>query len=197
MSERHAHSRCGSGSRGGRRRRGPARGFTLIEALASIVILSTLGSGVAAVMLRAAESFSAASVDARVHSQLSASMAAIDRVLREVPLRSDGLGPDLTQVTSSGLQWSTAGGAASLALVSGQLMLDPGSGSAAPLMSVVTTLSVQAFDENNGQLTGSLGGSAVYPVRRLLVSVTASEDGREQSLRCKVFLRCMIQGATP
>lgn len=182
-----------------RPRRAPSapRAFTLIEAMASIVILSTIGSGVAAVMLRGADSFSAASIDSRVHSALSASIASVDRALREIPIRSDRLGPDLTQVTSTGLQWSTSGGAASLALSGGQLMLDPGSGSASALMSGVTALSVQVFDENNGQLTGSLGGSAVYPVRRLLVSVTASEGGRTQSLRCKVFLRCMIQGTTP
>jgi prepilin-type N-terminal cleavage/methylation domain-containing protein len=197
MSARRTYEPCRSERRVRRRLSAAVRGFTLIEALASIVILATLGSGVAAVMLRGAETFSAASIDSRVHSQLSASIAAIDRVLREIPIRSDGLGPDLTQVTSSGLQWNTSGGEASLAISNGQLMLDQGSGSAAALMTGVTSLSVQAFDENNGQLTGSLGGSAVYPVRRLLVSVTASENGREQSLRCKVFLRCMALGNSP
>ena len=67
-------------------------------------------------------------------------------------------------------------------------------GAAVVLLSDVTALSVQTYDEDNTALAATLTGAQCDPIRRVYVEVTMQRSGVSQSLSSKVFLRSTMRG---
>ena len=74
------------------RRRSPARsvrrGFTLIEAIATIVVLAIIGSIASLIILTAVDGYTDAATGAQLHIEASTAMDRIVRELRKVALDS-------------------------------------------------------------------------------------------------------------
>lgn len=170
------------------------RAFTLIEVIAAIVIIGMLASMTAAVLIRGMEGYEATAQVAQLHSDVTAALDRIDRALRSIPAAESGA--NISSVTSASIAWTSAGGACSLSLSAGTLSLVIDGAASQPILSDVTAFTVQCFDESNSALAGSLSGAAVTPIRRVQITLTATRNGRSDTLRTKVFVRSTMEGAS-
>jgi len=75
------------------------------------------------------------------------------------------------------------------------LMIPTSTRTATPILSDVADFTIQTFDESNSSLAGNLSGSSTEPIRRIAITLTVDRAGVHETLRTKVFLRCMMQGA--
>ena len=75
------------------------------------------------------------------------------------------------------------------------VMLVEDGGAAAVLLSDVSSLAVQTYDESNAALAASLSGAACDDIRRVAVAITIERSGVTETLRTKLFLRCTMAGA--
>lgn len=173
--------------------RGPS-GFTLVEAIATITIISIIALASARILLVSTNGYAAAATRAELINTGSAAMERIAVAIQDIPLRS-GVTPAepwIDTVAASSITWSTN---SSLSLSGSQLLLTIG-GVSSVLAENVTAFSVQTFDQSNSALSTSLSGDACDAVRRVQVTLTLGRSGASETLRCRFFLRCMITGAS-
>ncbi|MHC4429357.1 MAG: pilus assembly FimT family protein [Planctomycetota bacterium] len=176
------------------------RAFTLIESMATIAVLATLGSIASFLILDAVDGYSEAATSAQLHAELSIAM---DRALREVrKIEPDtgaaGVAPNITNVNAANnnIQWTDSGSDAYSLYQSGSsLMLEIDGGGPAVLMSDVTAFTVLTYDEDNGALATPLSGAACDDIRRVALNVTVNRNGVTESLRTRIFIRSMMSGA--
>ena len=142
----------------------------------------------------AAEQYRTAAIGAELNNELSVALARLETEVRDIPHKSGTATPDITSATATALQWSNSG-ACSLTLTGSQLTLAVQGGADAALLSDVTGLAVQCYDQANAPLASTLSGAACDAIRRISVSVTLTRSGVSTTLRTKVFLRCTMQGA--
>lgn len=171
------------------------RGFTLVETLATMVIIAFIGSMTSAIVYRAMDSYRLAGHGARLHAELTSALDPIERTLRSIPRRADAAAPDIISIAPDALRWNTDHGEASLRITNGHLIFNASGSGSTPILADAVDLSIQAYDENNNELASHLSGSSTEAVRRIAVSVTVERQGIQEKLRTKVFLRCMMQGA--
>ncbi len=170
--------------------------FTLIEMIATIVILGTMGSIASGVIYQASRTYTEAALSAQLHAELSAGLDRIDRALREIPLKSPyaSSAPNITSLSASSI---TFNGSSVLTFASGQITLSESGGPAGVLLRNVAAFTIQAFDESNAAMAATLSGTACDALRRLSVSITLTREGVSQTLRTKVFLRSLLKGGAP
>jgi prepilin-type N-terminal cleavage/methylation domain-containing protein len=176
------------------RGRATRRAFTLVEAVASMVIISVIAALAAPLLIRGAEAYQGVAVRSQLQGELCSAIDRLDRSIRETSLNATEDGPDITSATPASLAWTTPGGPATLGLSGGDLRFAAPGEPETTIMSGITGLTVRCFDESNAELAGSLSGSAVLAVRRIEVTVSASRQGMSETLRLRVFLRCMMGG---
>ncbi len=164
------------------------RGFTLIEAIASIVVLAVVASTSTSVVWAAVQSFEHGAETARLQSEASIAMERMIRDLRGVAL-NDSNTPDISSVTDGSITWN--GSTRSLALSGTDLVLTV-NGAGRVLLEGVTAFSVQAYNGANTAMATTLSGSACDPIRRLSLQVDVARGEASSSVRTKVFLRCMM-----
>ena len=169
-------------------------GFTIIEMIATIVILAIVGSLVSSILMSATSGYSRGATAAQLHGELSMALDRVDRELREIELdqAAASTAPDISAMTASSITWNTD---CSLSLSGSNLMLTMNGGTAAVLLSNVTAFTLAAYNESNTALAASLSGSACDPIRRLSVQITTQRYGVTESLRTRVFLRCTVENA--
>jgi prepilin-type N-terminal cleavage/methylation domain-containing protein len=181
-----------NGPRAHRRRR--RAGFTLIEAVATIVILAIIGTASSGIILAASDGFLSASATAQLHTEVSIGLDRICRELRNIQLDTDasGVAPDIDSVTATSITWDDD---SSLALNGTNLNLAIGGGASAALLTDVSAFSITTCDEDNAALAASLSGDSCDAVRRIAVSITVTRHGVSETLRAKVFLRSTMLGS--
>lgn len=169
-------------------------GFTLVEAISTIVVLAALGVGLYGVMINVTNGYTSASVTAQLHSELSIAMDRITRELHNIPVDSGAgmLASDIDMVTFTSIDWS---GNNNLSLSGTDLELTINGGTAAVLLSNVTALTIQTYEESNIPLAGTMIGIGCDFIRRVSISITLTRHGVSETLRTKVFLRCTVSGA--
>ncbi len=177
---------------------GVRRAFTLIESMATVGVLATLGSIASFLILDAVDGYSEAATSAQLHAELSIGM---DRALREIrkiepDTGASGVAPNITGVGSTSVTWQDSDAdnysfTKSASVI--DLQVDGGAG--AVLLSDVSGLTVKAFDEDNTELGLPLAGAACDAVRRISVEITLQRDGVSPTLRSKVFIRSTMSGA--
>lgn len=180
-----------------RRRPSRQRGFTLIETMATVVVLGTLATYATIALVDTVDNYQKAAVQAQLHAELSTALDRIARDMRAITIDPDEPGnvPYLGffSSTTGVLWWDEAD------LTWGPFLtgddLDYWSESVSNLMlDDVASVTFTAYDEDDTQLGAVLVGAQLYPVRRLQVDLTMTRDGITQSLRTKVFLREFVEG---
>lgn len=171
------------------------RGFTLVEALCTIVILGVLGSLISSLILRSSRSYIEVAQRAQLHSELAAAMDRIERELREIPLTSGTTSPAIASVRTDSITWTRSGVSCSLSLSGTNLMLTDTTGAAAVLLADVTSVAVSAYDESNAVITLPAVGGSTSSVRRVQVTITTARNGISDTLRMKVFIRSTMEGS--
>ncbi|MDX2115856.1 MAG: hypothetical protein SFZ24_09610 [Planctomycetota bacterium] len=173
------------------------RGFTLMEAVACMAVLSAMGSVVSTLLYRASETFRVTSTAAQLHAQAAAALDPVERLLRSMPARPDGQAPHLTSITAQRIAWTDADGGALVWRSGSQLMLGFGGQASTPILSDVTAFTVQPFDEDNQPIATPVSALNLPLVRRVRLSVTVSRQGVSETLSTKVFLRAMGREVGP
>ncbi len=173
------------------------RGFTLIESIASMVVLAVLGSITSLLILNAVDGYSDAATSAQLHGEASIALDRAVRELRRIELDSgaSGIAPNIDTVTATSITWSdSAPGSYSLSVSGSDVMLAVDGGAAAILLADATAFSVATYDESNTALAASLTGVACDPIRRIAIDVTLRQGEVIESLRTKLFIRSTMSG---
>lgn len=163
------------------------RGFTLVEAVAAMVILGALGSVVSAVVLEAMQGYSTAATGTLAHEQLTSALERLDRELREIDLKSgSAVAPDITSITPTSITFS---GGKAISLTGTTLNFTDTAATTTVMLDAVSAFTIAAFDEANVAMAGTLSGAACDPVRRLSITLGSITSGTTDSLRTKIYLR--------
>jgi Tfp pilus assembly protein FimT len=171
------------------------RGFTLVEAVATMVIISTLGSVAVAIIARASDAYAVASSGAQLQSELGTGIDRVERAMRAIRRKTGVAAADISGATASSLSWNAAGGACSLSVSGGQLLLALDGGGGVAILNDVTSLEVACYDEDGSALGAPLSGSGCEAIRRITVTVALSRHGSTATLRTGIFLRATTTGA--
>nr|AQQ75239.1 hypothetical protein [uncultured bacterium] len=168
--------------------------FTLVEVVATIIVLAVIGSIASRTIITAMDSYVQASTQAQLHSELSIALDRIERELRKIPIKAGygSIAPDISSVTSTSMAWS---GNCSLSLSGDQLLLAESGEPAVILLDDVSAISIQAYDENNSALAANLSGTSCDPIRRVAIRITLQRAGVSETLGMRIFLRCTMEGA--
>ncbi len=171
-------------------------GFTLVEALTAIVIVATLLVIASNVIFAGVDAYAATATRARVTAEMSSAMERASVALRDIPMDTGQATakPLIQSVTASSITWSTT---STLALTSGSLVLTTAADGAATLQTNVTGFTIVAYDQSGAALTLPLSGTACHAVQRLEISLTVARTGVTQTLRTRVFLRNLVETASP
>jgi prepilin-type N-terminal cleavage/methylation domain-containing protein len=178
---------------------GSCPGFTLIEAIATIVVLGVVASVSSSIILAAADGYLGATTQAQLHAELSVAMDRIMRELQKIELDAGagGVAPDVDTVTATTLAWSDSDGANSALWLDGtNLKIIVADSSAAVLLADVSSVAFAASDESDAALTLPLAGPTCDAIRRIAVTITLTRSGETSSLRSNAFLRSTMAGAS-
>ncbi len=173
------------------------RGFTLVEAIASIVVVSILGSVVSGLILQAADAHAGSSVQADLHAEAS---AALDRLVREIRrIDPDPDAPagepaaDVDRLTATSIEWAGD----SVARLDGtELILSIAGEGDGVLATDVSALEIIAYDDSNAQLGTSISGDGTRQIRRVEIRLTLERAGASETIEAKVYLRGAMAGTT-
>ncbi len=163
------------------------RGFTLVEAIATMMILSIVGSSSIGIVWTAVHAFGKGAESLRLQSEASVAMERLTRELRSIPLDIDNT-PDIQSLTVGSLVWR--GGTESVELVGTDLMYTR-AGVESVLCSAVTGFTLIGADNVNATLGATLSGTACDAIRRLTIEIELASGEATASVHTKVFLRCM------
>src|SRR5436190_5330354 len=164
------------------------RGLTLIEAIATIVILATMGSVASAILLTSMNGYTNSAIKVEMHSEESIALDRIIRELRKCP-RDAAAGvtaPLISSVTASSLAWNNN---YSVSKSGTNLMFVENGATSRILLSDVSSLTVQTYDESNVALAATLSGAACNAIRRVQITITMSRYGVTETLRTRLFIR--------
>ncbi|MBL8744835.1 MAG: type II secretion system protein [Phycisphaerae bacterium] len=170
-------------------------GFTLVEVIAAMVIIGTLGGLSGAILYRGIEGYRRVAVQSELHAELAAAMDRIDRAIRAIPSLSGSGDPSIKGVSPTSIDWDEATGGASLSLDAGTLLLALEGAEGVRLLEGVTGFNLQCFDQSNAPLASVLTGATAGNVRRIEITLSVGREGLTDTLRTRVFLRCTMAGS--
>jgi prepilin-type N-terminal cleavage/methylation domain-containing protein len=172
-----------------------ARGFTLVEAVATMTILAVVSVAASRIIFTAADNYAGSAVRSELSASASAAMERIAFELRRIPSRDGAPGvPRIDSVTPAAIAW---GGNSTLAHTGTALTLMIDGGAPRTLLGDVQAFSIACFDSSNQPLAANLSGSACDAVRRIELTLTLSRAGASETLRTRVFPRSAAGGGQP
>lgn len=181
-----------------RRRRRPhrtaRRGFTLVEAVATIVVLAVIGTVSSGIVMNATGGYLEASEGAQLHAEASIALDRIVRELRSMSLddAASSIAPDIESMSATAITWDDDD---TLALSGTDLLLTEDGGAATLLLGDVSSFALTAHDESDATIALPITGAGCDAVRRVTIELTLTRNGVSESLRAKLFLRCTMAGA--
>lgn len=172
------------------------RGFTLVEAIATIVILGVVMAACSRLISAATASYTSAATRAELHTELASAMERVMLELRSCQTDPGGsTTPDMLAVRSDRITWTTPSGERTLSRSGTSLVLSI-DGANCTLAGGVTALAIQTYDDENEELDSTLDEDECQEVQRVQVTLTAQRQNITESLRSRVFLRCVAAGST-
>lgn len=170
------------------------RAFTLVEMIATMAVLGAVGSVAGTLVYSATRSYTDAARSAQLQTELSGAMERIVRELRWIGIDPDQapIVPLINSVSATSITWQTN---YSLALVSGELRYTAAGGTHEVLLRDVASLTISTFNDSNTALAATLSGTGCDPIRRIQVQITMTRGGVSQTLRTRVYLRSLMEGA--
>jgi len=164
-----------------------ARAFTLIELIASMVVLGVIASVAGPLIGAAADSFVASAEHRDAAERVSHAMNRVVRLLRAAPPTAPGSGqPDIAVATSSNVEFADG---SELELIGTTLWLTPAGGAASPLCTGVTTFDISyrsEFGDNDTMAT---------PEQTQHFKIVIASGGQE--LRSAAFIRIATGSPAP
>lgn len=178
------------------------RAFTLIEAVTSIVIFGFLLSVAATLIFTGARTYLDAADSSRLTAEMSIALERIAHEIRNIPAVSgaSGAAVAIDEIDASSIKWQAAGAPSdgALALSGSSILLTTTDAHSIVLLTGVSALSFRAFDSSGAIIALPLSGSAVEPVQRIEISLTAARGASgAQTLRTLVFPRNLVSGVQP
>ena len=163
------------------------RGFTLIELIASMVVLGVVASVSAPLIGAASDSFVTSANNRDDIERLAHAMDRSVRLLREVPATAAGSGlPDIVVAATDNIEFADG---AELELVGTTLMLTPAGGAASPLCTGVTAFELAYLAEDG------LTDTIATPQTSQRIEIRIVAGGHE--LRSSVFFRVAMGSPAP
>ncbi len=173
-------------------RRVQSRAFTLVEAIATMAIIGTVGLLSSRVIFAAADAYAADAVRAEMTLDLSAAMERIAAELRSVPSRDGSVGtPWIDLAASTAIEF---GNGSRIALAGSELELTIDGGTARTLLKDVSGFTLSYFDAAGQPLAAPMNTAGCDTLRRIQVTVSQTRSGATETLRTRVFLRCGAAG---
>ncbi len=191
----------------GRLGRPRRRGFTLVESIATIVVLATLGSAASFLIINSVDQYLNGAMSAQLQSELSIGLDRIGRELRKIELDSLAgpgiIAPNIDTVTQGSspgtMDWrDDTGDLYRLALVGTDVQLTVDGAGPYLLLTDCNSLVIQTYDDANDPIPGAtISGTTCDVIRRIRVTVTLNRNDIQQDLHVKVYLRATMSGAPP
>jgi hypothetical protein len=173
------------------------RAFTLVEAITTLVILALIGGAASRIVFQSFSALNDASTRNDMHNQLAAAMERISAELRtmEIKASSNPATPDITACTASALTFKNTSAATRTISLSGSALVITGDAAATQtIASGVSAFTIQAYDASNAALPASPSAAQIDTIRRIQVTITATSGSMTETIRSKLFLRCMALG---
>jgi prepilin-type N-terminal cleavage/methylation domain-containing protein len=168
---------------GPHRRRGVLRAFTLIELLATLIIVSTVAAVASPIVLTATDAYAKSAKQRRSAERAAAALDRLSRILREAPAKATPAGAtDFKAADSS--SFGLVGGTG-VALTGSTVTLETSGVPATPLCPDVTAFEITYLDSSGVAVNVALGTDAV---RRVVIRLAAG--GTE--LSTSVWLRASL-----
>ncbi len=163
-------------------------GFTLIETIGVIVVLSVLGSVVAMLIGQLGAAYFDSTVQGQMHIEASVSLDRLVREIRQIPKVEGSDTPSITTATNSALEWASIG---SITASGTDLLLQTDGVHEDILVSKITFFTLDYLN-NTGQsllINGSVPENSISEIQRIRISLTLSHVGQTDTLHTLVFLR--------
>jgi len=164
------------------------RGFTLVEAIATMAILAVVSLSASRIIFAASDAYATDATRSQLTLDLSAAMERIASELRAVPSRESA--PGTPWIDAVSVNAITYGDGSELEYLEETLTLLSGDGPACILLKNVASFSLACFDEAGQAIALPVTGAGCNSIRRIQVTVSCTRHGVTETLRTRVFLRC-------
>jgi prepilin-type N-terminal cleavage/methylation domain-containing protein len=168
---------------GALRRRGVGRAFTLIELLATLIVVSTLAAVASPIVMTATDAYAKSAKQRRGAERVAAALDRLTRILREAPAKATPAGA--TDFKSADASSFALQGGTGVALTGSNVTLEITGVPATPLCPDVTAFAITYLDSSGVAVNVASGTDTV---RRVIIRLAAG--GTE--LSTSVWLRASL-----
>jgi prepilin-type N-terminal cleavage/methylation domain-containing protein len=168
------------------------RAYTLIELVASIVVIGIMSGVASGLLMRAVEGDRACAARAQLTWEASMALDRAQRELKHIARHADG-GAAIDALSPTAIQWDALN---SLSLNADELTLTAPDNPPVTLLSDVTAFTLAAFSADGTAIALPIAGDACRDVRRLSITIAADRNGAAVTLRTRIFVRAGLE-ATP
>jgi prepilin-type N-terminal cleavage/methylation domain-containing protein len=179
------------------RTRATGCGFTLVEVIATIVVMSVISGIASRILFQSFGALNDMSTRGDIHDQLASAMERITSELHTIAIKSGSspATPDITACTASSITFNNASTARTISL-SGSTLQISGSAKANSIIATnISTFTVQTYDSSNAALPASPSAAQIATIRRIQITITGANNGVTDTLRTKIYVRCMSLGS--
>lgn len=171
------------------------RGFTLVEAVATLMVIGVLSAVSSGLVLNATDQYMSAASRATLISEMSSGLERMTAELRSIPIQADSVpaAPNVLSLSADSISWHDGASVRGIGRQGSEVIISSGGGGA-PLLRDVTSFSIRGIDKNNTLLPAVLNGPDCLQIQRVEIALTCSRRGEEETLRTLVFLRAAMAG---
>lgn len=167
------------------------RGFTLVEMIAAIVVISIVGLVGSRLVLVASNAMEGTARRAELINSLNLVM---ERAMTELSSIDAAAGvPAITSPTSSSITFTVNGSSRTLSHSGTTVQLTGAAATGATLATDVTTFTLTYYDRDNAVIASP--SAAISSIRSIQLTVTATKASISETLRSRVFLRSLSRGS--
>lgn len=167
------------------------RGFTLVEAISSIVVISIVGLVGSRLVLEVSKVMEGTARRAELSNSLNTVM---ERAMTELSSIDASSGvPTITSPSSSSITFTVNGSSRTLSYSGTTVQFTGAAASAATLATDVTAFTLAYYDKNNAVIASP--AAAISTIRSVQLTVTARKAWVSETLRSRVFIRSLSSGS--